>query len=342
VAGRARSPAPRAASPPLVARVFGELADGAFHSGEALAKSLRVSRSAVWKAVRALRGLGATLEAVRNRGYRLENASAPLDAREIREQIVREARIRIARLDTVWSIGSTNTALLARANPANGASEVLLAEYQTAGRGRRGRSWVAPPGGAICLSLSWTFREVPPDLSALGLVIGVAALEALKDSALAGLALKWPNDLLHGERKLGGVLIDLRAESEGPACVVVGVGLNVAVGERLLRKIAASGVAPTDLRSAGLPAPSRNALAARLIGECIRGLLAFEREGLGPFIERWREADALHGRAVEVRTPEGSFPGIARGIDMHGALIVEARGGLKRFISGDVTVRPAG
>ena len=321
--------------------MFGELADGSFHSGEALAKSLRVSRSAVWKAARTLRALGATLEAVRNRGYRLDNACAPLDAGEIREQIPGEARRRIVRLETVWSIGSTNSALLARANPANGASEVLLAEHQTAGRGRRGRSWLAPPGGAICLSLSWTFREVPADLSALGLVIGVSVLEALKVAGVAGVALKWPNDLLHGERKLGGVLIDLRAESEGPACVVVGIGLNVAVGEKLRRAIAASGVAPTDLRSAGLPAPSRNALAAGLIGECIHGLLAFEREGLGPFIERWREADVLHGRAVEVRTPEGSFPGIARGIDMHGALIVETRAGVKRFISGDVTVRPA-
>lgn len=330
----------RTQAPPLVARVYGELADGRFHSGEALARSLRVSRSAIWKAVGALRELGATLEAGRNRGYRLESASDPLDAREIREQLPREARVHIARLETVWSVGSTNTALLARPNPLSGASEVLLAEYQTAGRGRRGRSWLAPPGGAICLSLSWTFRDVPQGLAALGLVIGVCAIRALQDAGLAGVALKWPNDLLLGEGKLGGVLIDLRAESEGPACVVVGIGLNVALGEKVLERIAASGVAPTDLRRAGIPAPSRNALAAGLTGECIRGLLGFEREGLAPFIERWRETDALQGRPVEVRAADGLCRGIARGIDRNGALLVETREGLKRFVSGDVTVRP--
>jgi BirA family transcriptional regulator, biotin operon repressor / biotin---[acetyl-CoA-carboxylase] ligase len=321
--------------------VFGQLSDGRFHSGEALARSLRVSRSAIWKTARTLRELGATLEAVRNRGYRLEGASEPLEAREISEQIPREARLHIARLETVWSIASTNTALLTRANPANGASEVLLAEYQTAGRGRRGRSWLAPPGGAICLSLSWTFREVPQGLAALGLVIGVSALSALKRLGVPGLALKWPNDLLLGSAKLGGVLIDLRAESEGPACVVIGIGLNVAIGEKLARKIAASGVTAADLRSAGVATASRNAVAAALVGECIRGLLAFERDGLAPFIERWRESDALHGRAVEVRAADGVCRGIARGIDIHGALLLETREGVRRFISGDVTVRPA-
>jgi len=338
-ANSAGAPAAQRAS--LVARAFARLADGEFHSGEELAQRLGVSRSAFWKAVRTLRALGAPLEAVRNRGYRLERATEPLDAAQIRSHLPREVRDRVTHLETEWSIGSTNTALLERPGPKIGATEVLLAEYQTAGRGRRGRTWLAPPGGAICLSLSWTFREVPPDLGALGLVIGVCALRALTSLDVRNLGLKWPNDLLIDERKLGGVLIDLRAESAGPAYVVIGIGLNVALGDEVLRKIAQAGLPAVDLASsAGTPA-SRNAVAAGLIGECVRGLLEFERTGLKPFSEEWRRADALRGRPVEVRTAEGtSTRGYARGIDVHGALMLETPAGVKRFISGDVSVRP--
>jgi BirA family biotin operon repressor/biotin-[acetyl-CoA-carboxylase] ligase len=324
---------------PLVARVFAELADGRFHSGEALARTLGVSRSAIWKAVAALRAQGSELHAVRNRGYRLARGGEPLDAAKIRERLTRAARAHVARIDAAWSIDSTNTALLARTNPQNATAEVLLAEYQTAGRGRRGRAWLAPPGGAICLSMSWTFREVPQDLGALGLAVGVCALRALRAHGVDAVTLKWPNDLLLGERKLGGVLIDLRAESAGPACVVIGIGLNLALGPSFLRQIAESGTDATDLAGAVQPLPARNALAAALISTCIDGLLEFERQGLKPFIEDWRAADALRGRAVNVSAADSLARGVARGIDLRGALMVETPQGLRRFISGDVSVR---
>ena len=336
--GRSRAKADGGA--PLAARVFAALADGRFHSGQELAAMLGVSRSAIWKATRTLRMLGATLHAVRNRGYRLPRGSEPLDAAKIREHVAREVRSHVTRLECAWSTGSTNSVLLARPNPSSGASEVFLAEHQSAGRGRRGRAWLAPPGGAICLSLSWTFREVPQDLGALGLVIGVCALRALRELGVQEAALKWPNDLLVGGRKLGGVLIELRAESAGPACVVIGIGLNVALGAALIKKVGETGMAPTDLAGAGLENPSRNEIAAGLINACLRGLIAFEREGLKPFIEEWRTADALRGRPVDVSAAEGVARGLARGIDVHGALVVETPQGVRRFISGDVTVRP--
>ena len=325
----------------LVARVFAHLSDGQFHSGEGLAAALDVSRSAVWKAVKALRELGATLHAVRNRGYRLAKSGEALDAAAISARLSPAARERLRSLDVVWSIGSTNTALLARAYPPHGSTEVMLAEYQTAGRGRRGRAWLAPPGGAICLSLSWTFRDVPEDLGALGLVIGVCELRALRSLGLAAGRLKWPNDVLVNDRKLGGILIELRAESGGPACVVIGIGLNVALGAPLLEKIAETGIAATDLVTVGLADPARNTVAAALLDSCIRGLLDFERDGLRPFIEDWRGADALEGRMVDVKGAAGEVTkGLARGIDLHGALLVETPDhGLRKFVSGDVTVR---
>ena len=326
---------------PLIARVFAEVSDGQFHSGEDLAQALGVSRSAVWKAVKSLRDLGATLHAVRNRGYRLAKSSEPLAAERILEKLAEAVRKRVRSLEVAWTVGSTNTELLSRANPPNGSSEVMLAEYQTAGRGRRGRAWLAPPGGAICLSLSWTFRDVPADLGALGLVIGVCELRALHELGVTGAKLKWPNDLLVDERKLGGILIELRAESDGPACVVIGIGLNVALGAPLLAKIAETGIAATDLVTAGLAEPSRNAVAGALVDSCVRGLLEFERDGLRPFVENWRDSDALQGKMVDVRGAVGEVTrGLARGVDLHGALLVEtAEEGLKKFVSGDVSVR---
>jgi len=327
-------------STPLVARVFAALCDGRFHSGEQLARSLGVSRSAIWKATGSLRELGATLHAVRNRGYRLPGASEALDAARIRERLAQDVRHHVRSLEATWSTASTNSVLLERANPPGALSEVFLAEYQTAGRGRRGRAWQASPGGAICLSLSWTFREVPRDLGALSLVIGVCALRALRELGVVGAGLKWPNDLLLGERKLGGVLIELRAESAGPACVVIGIGLNVALGTALLQRISETGMAATDLRSAGLAQASRNSVAAALVSACLRGLRAFEREGLTPFIAEWQAADALRGRPVDVSAADGIAHGLARGVDVHGALLLETPQGVRRFIAGDVTVRP--
>jgi BirA family biotin operon repressor/biotin-[acetyl-CoA-carboxylase] ligase len=325
--------------PPLVARVFAALADGEFHSGEQLAEALGVSRAAVWKAVESLRELGATLHAVRNRGYRLRSGSDALDSKRIAGLLPRTAPVHIRSIETAWGVDSTNSVLLARPNPPFGTCEVLLAEYQTAGRGRRGRAWLAPPGGSICLSLCWSFREVPRDLGALGLVIGVCALRALKESGLDDARLKWPNDIVVDGKKLGGILIELRAESAGPASVVIGIGLNVALGGEVLQAIGETGVAAIDLVSAGLKQPSRNALAAVLITQIVRGLPIFEKDGLKAFAEEWRGADALRGRQIDVHTLEGVSRGLARGIDLHGALVVETPQGVRRFISGDVTVR---
>jgi BirA family transcriptional regulator, biotin operon repressor / biotin---[acetyl-CoA-carboxylase] ligase len=325
---------------PLVARVFAKLSDGEFHSGEELARTLGVTRSAVWKAANALRELGTPMEAIRNRGYRLAAASEPLVASRIRDGLSRTVRDRVQRLDVAWSLGSTNTELVSRPNPPPGQSEVLLAEFQTAGRGRRGRSWFAPPGGSVCLSLSWTFADMPRDAGALGLAVGVCALRALEPLGVPDVRLKWPNDVLVADRKLGGILIELRAESAGPAYAVVGIGLNVALGAELLAKIAELGLPATDLTSIVRAPLSRNALTANLVEACVRGLLEFEQEGLRPFIEEWRHADALRGRPVTVQAGEESARGFARSIDLSGALLVETPHGLKRFFSGEVTVRP--
>src|SRR5688572_28751750 len=182
----------------------------------------------------------------------------PLDTARILAGLSQSLREKVKTLEAVQSIDSTNAALAARPAPPSGCSEILLAEIQTAGRGRRGRRRHAPPGGALCLSLSWTFPQVPRDGGSLSLAIGVCVLRALKSQGVTDAQLKWPNDILLAARKLGGILIELRAEPSGPACAIVGIGLNMAVDAALLDEISALGFPATDLTSAGLTAPSRN------------------------------------------------------------------------------------
>jgi BirA family biotin operon repressor/biotin-[acetyl-CoA-carboxylase] ligase len=182
---------------------------------------------------------------------------------------------------------------------------------------------------------------VPRDAGSLSLAVGVSVLRALTALNVPNVRLKWPNDVLIGDRKLGGILIELRAEAAGPACVVVGIGLNVALGSELLETIAATGLQAVDLISALGQPVSRNALAGQLIENCIRGLLQFEQEGLRPFVEEWRNADALRARPIDVAAGNQIVRGIGRGIDLGGALLVETPQGLQRFLSGEVTVRPA-
>ncbi len=325
---------------PLEAQVHAHLAQGGFQSGADLARRFGVSRSAVWKAVMSLRERGLVVHAVRNRGYRLAAPCEPLDAAKIRATLRRGVRERIRDIETVWSLESTNAALLERTGLEPGLADVLLAEHQTSGRGRRGRPWLAPPGAAICLTLSWSFPLVPRDLGALGLAIGVCALRALRRRVTEPLTLKWPNDLTLGDRKLAGILIEMRAESGGPTYVVVGIGINLALDTAVLEQIAATGTRATDLRSAGADPAPRNAIVAELVGEIVPGLMVFEREGLRPFVDEWKAADTLRGRSVSVQSGETTVRGTARGIDIGGALLVETPQGLRKFVSGEVSVRP--
>jgi len=333
------------AGQPLVARIFRKLGPGGFHSGAALAAQFGVSRNAVWKAVGTLKKLGVSIHAVRNRGYRLAVPTAPLDGQLIRERLNSTTRARLRQLEVAWQLESTNSTLFARADVPPEHCDVLLAEVQSAGRGRRGRTWLATPGGALCLSLGWSLGQMPRDMASLGLVVGVCALQALHAHIPAGvqartpLQLKWPNDLNCDGRKLGGILIDMRAEAGGPGYVVIGIGINVALDETARTQINAAGTEPCDLKSLEVSPLQRNAVTASLIECLVRGLTVFAQQGLRPFREQWEHADALRGRAVNVTTVQETTRGVARGIDLDGALLVETPAGLVRFVSGEVSVR---
>jgi len=324
---------------PLAQRVFQRLDDQAFQSGEALAADLSVTRAAVWKAVEQLREMGVTLDAQPNKGYRLASGVTALSVDRIQALLPADVRARIEALLVEWTLESTNTKLLAALPPGAGRAAVVLAEHQTGGRGLRGRGWVAPPGGAICLSVAWQYADMPADLSALSLVVGLCTVNALAGLHVPGVQLKWPNDLVTPAGKLGGILIEMRAESGGPVHVVVGIGLNVALDAEARAAVKATGNIADDMRAHHIPVPDRNAIVAALLTRLVPALEAYPRQGLTPHLDNWHACDALREHEVRVENAGEIIGGVARGVDAHGALLVETPAGVRRFISGEVTVR---
>lgn len=325
----------------LPQRVFQRLDDRHFQSGEALAEDLSVTRAAVWKAVEQLRELGVQLDAQTSKGYRLAPGVSALAAERITARFSPELRARIETLQVEWSLESTNTQLLESPAPAAGQATVLLAEHQWGGRGRarRGRGWVAPPGGAICLSVAWQYPEMPEDLSALSLVTGLAAVSALESLGVRGVRLKWPNDLVTERGKLAGILIEMRAEAGGPVHVVVGVGMNVRLTDSARDAVKATGTVADDIQALHPPAPDRNEIVAAMLSRLVPVLEEFPRHGLTPHLPAWKQCDALLDCEVRIENAGDILRGMARGIDAHGALLVENHDGVHRFISGEVSVR---
>ena len=304
-------------------------------SGAELARTLGVTRAAVWKQIERLRALGLPIEAAAGIGYRLAQPVELLDATRIRAALPPAARALVAALDVELEIDSTSSALVRRGASAPSGS-VLLAETQSAGRGRRGRAWSSPLACHLYASVLWRFDAGYAALSGLSLAIGVAITRALRGLDVAELGLKWPNDVLGGGAKLGGILIDLNGESAGPCVAVVGIGVN---GRMPPAAAAAIDQPWTDLATlcAGAP-PSRNAVAAAVVGATLLALQRFAHDGLASFLDDWRAFDALAGRVVRVEG-SASIEGTAAGIDADGHLLVDTPHGRVRVASGEVSVR---
>lgn len=316
------------------------LADGEARSGEALAAALGITRAAVWKQVRQLDDLGLGVTGVPGLGYRLNSPLDLLDEEALRARLGSVVADRLRYLELHDEIDSTNDRLLALGDLPCGRFDACLAEFQRAGRGRRGRAWLAPFAAGLCLSVNWRFPEMPPQLASLSLVAGVAARRALCGVGVEDVALKWPNDLLRGGGKLGGILCELRAESAGPAYVVIGIGLNVCLPIGVAEAIGVGGLPPADLAGHATGSGGfRAELAGRLINQLVLALMEFEHAGLAPFRQEWSAADALRGQAVSLHHASGIRSGRAAGIDEDGALIFEAAGVRERVVSGEVSLR---
>ena len=316
------------------------LADGGFHNGGSLARGSGLARAALDREIDRLSAWGLEVQARPGHGYRLAYPIDLLDEARIRAGFSPATAARVRRLVVEHEIDSTNTALLAITDLPPGQNDVMLAEFQSAGRGRRGRAWRAPFGSGLCLSLSLNLTRTHSDLGTLSLATGVAVVRALKRRGVSGLTLKWPNDVLAGDAKLAGILCELRAEPSGPTYVVIGVGINVRLPPATEAALAAEGTRATDLKRIAPNAGSRSELAAGLVNELAAMATEFDQRGFAAYHAEWAAADALNGRAGAVHDQGGVRGGIARGIAADGTLCVELASGMTRLTAGDVTLRP--
>lgn len=316
-------------------QVLKRLADGEFHSGQALADEWGVSRTAVWKQVESLTGVGLDVERVRGKGYRLKGGLELLDQGLITAELDAPARAQLCELQLLDHTDSTNAELQRDSAPMAGA-RVCLAEYQSAGRGRRGRQWLSPYGSNIYCSVAWTFEGGAEVLEGLSLAVGVILCDALMACGVEGLALKWPNDLLLQGRKLAGVLVEVQGDLDGPVTAIIGVGVNVRMPESIRGGIDQPW---SDLSNES--GASRNRVIGRYLNGLLPALANYEAGGFEPWHSRWLALDAYADAPVMVHSGNQRTAGIARGVDGRGALRLETGAGIETLYGGEVSLRPA-
>lgn len=300
--------------------------------GPKLGNQLGISRAAVWKRITELKGLGIPIQSVRGRGYTLSLPVECLDANLIRNELLMGVVSSVRSLSVVEVTESTNRDIKALPESEQHAA-VVLAEYQSAGRGRRGRQWVSPFAANCYLSIGWRFRQSPAELGCLSLAVGVMVKRAINGLGVADVSLKWPNDIRIEGRKLGGCLIEIAGDQTGPANAIVGVGINVAMPRETV--IDQPWINLKEIK----PEIGRNTLAITLIRELIEGLTLFEQSGFTPFAGDWALADELLDRPVQIIRDDAVITGVARGISGQGGLIIDVNGEMTEFHSGDASVR---
>ncbi|PSW03474.1 bifunctional biotin--[acetyl-CoA-carboxylase] ligase/biotin operon repressor BirA [Photobacterium lipolyticum] len=305
------------------------MSDGKFHSGEALGESLGISRAAISKHIRQLQGWGLDVYRVQGKGYSLASKLELLDCDKIL------AQVKCSNLDLIPVIDSTNQFLLDRVGQLPQGA-VCLAEYQQAGRGRRGRQWLSPFGSNLYLSMYWRLDAGMAAAMGLSLVVGIAIAEALQTLGADEIRVKWPNDLYYKDKKLAGILIEMTGQTGEAAHLVIGMGLNVAMTDQEGTDI---DQAWTNLVQACDDLPERNQLAAVLIERLHQTLTAYEQIGLDGFIDRWNKLDNFLNRPVKLLIGERVVEGIARGIDKQGALLLETDAGIEPYIGGEISLR---
>lgn len=311
------------------------LSDGRFHSGEALGKKLGIGRAAVWKSLQQLPALGLEFQAVSGRGYRLSEAVELLDETAIWPLLTLPSGAFLSDLQLFHVIDSTSEFLKRAADGGAPSGIACLAEYQSAGRGRRGRYWHSPYGSNIYLSLLWRFNDGMSRLGGLSLAVAVAMMRCFDELGGSGIGIKWPNDIVTPQGKLAGILVNVAGESGGPCHAVIGIGVNYAMSSTV------GGVidqAWTQLRATGIVV-GRNELAARLLDKILEVVMLYEQCGFTPFRQEWQRWDVLYDQSVTVHMAHESSDGIARGIDETGMLLVEHHGKIHHYSSAEVSLR---
>jgi BirA family transcriptional regulator, biotin operon repressor / biotin---[acetyl-CoA-carboxylase] ligase len=318
------------------ARLLRLIADGELHSGEELGSALGVSRTAIWKIINLLSQYGVTIIAVKGKGYRLSRSIEFLDREVLLSGMSSPAVKILNRLEIFEQVDSTNQYFLGDPELANKHASVVLAEYQTHGRGRRGSPWVSPIGSGICLSISWHFEQPLESLTCLSLAVGSAVIRVLTRMGIEGVGLKWPNDIFYHGKKLGGILIEIKGENAGPCDVVVGLGLNFTFPVDFEGDINQPWI---DLAGIKDSIPPRNAIAAELISELMLLLDSYADARIEDIINEWRKYDCMDGKQASLILQDKHINGLVVGIDAGGALLMSVNNSIQRFTAGEISLR---
>lgn len=308
------------------------LADGEFHSGEELGALLGVSRAAAWKILKKFELLGVDLLSVKGKGYRINGGLDLLDKSKIFSQQCSSLDVNV-----FTQLDSTNSYLLRQTQPAR---QVCLAENQTAGRGRRGRVWVSPFAQNLYLSIGWDFEGGIAVLEGLSLAIGLAVVRSLRRHGVSGLKLKWPNDILYDDKKLGGILIEMNGDPSGYCLAVVGVGLNVSMHGSQSSSIGQPWINLNHiLAEQELSIISRNQLASSLLDELVIILSSYQLDGFSSYRDEWVRVAAYMNQSVSVHSGNVVRIGVMRGVDITGGLLLDIDGVETLLHGGELSLR---
>lgn len=301
------------------------LADGKFHSGEALGDYFGISRMAINKQIKILRSWGIHLTSTPHKGYCLDRPLQLLKLAQINTYCDGNAPVLL-----IPVIDSTNQYLLNQI-PQLTSGTACVAEYQTNGRGRRGRQWFSPFGSNLYLSLYWCFNQGPAATMGLSLAIGTVIARVLYQVSGKEVKVKWPNDLYLQDKKLAGILVEMVGRTGDDAHVVMGVGINLAMEK--------PDQAIVNQQWANLGYIDRNQLVGELIQALRVAMATFEKEGLSAFIDDWYTLDNFVDRPVKLLIGDKQIHGIARGINQQGALLLEQQGHVTAYVGGEISLR---
>ena len=307
------------------------LSDGQFHSGSDLGRALGVSRSAVWKSLGRLSHYGLAIESVKGKGYRLFSALDLFDQGVVYSKLGSELAGRVS-VDILPQVESTNSVMAERLPSQALTYGVLLAEMQTKGRGRRGRSWVSPFGKNIYMSLGFELAGGPECLAGLSLVAGLSVARAINLLSDVHAQLKWPNDVWMEGKKAAGILVELQGEATTGWRVVLGVGLNVSMSVEEGEDIDQPWIAVGDYIDC-----TRSELAGVMANCLVEDLELFRVHGFAHFLPMWRDLDIFYGQELCVLGSQTI--GVSEGVDVMGNLLLRVGDELMVINAGEVSVR---
>ncbi|MBU2871021.1 bifunctional biotin--[acetyl-CoA-carboxylase] ligase/biotin operon repressor BirA [Colwellia sp. E2M01] len=310
------------------------LAGGDFVSGQLLGEQLNISRTAIAKHIKALSDIGLDIFSVTGKGYKLAQPLQLLEKDKIISLLDPTNEKPLLEVHSI--IDSTNDYLMRRLPNQVTTGQVCLAEYQSAGRGRRGRQWISPFGSQIYLSMYWYLEQGLSAAMGLSLVTALAVSDAVKAHSGVQVQLKWPNDIYLDGVKLAGILIDLDGQALEPSHCVIGIGLNLHMPEDVGKLIEQNW---TDLQSHSAVKVDRNELSAQLINSLQQRLQQYQHVGLSSMLDEWHLHDAFLNQRVKLITGERITQGICRGVNNQGALLLEVNGVVKPVYGGEVSLR---